>query len=176
MFPSNSHPNVDRLAELARAHAEGERLVWRSDLNAHVLAERIASRLQDRIGSWSSGLEFQVATTSDPWARVLTGHIAATPDGSVLTASAGNRTDVRDIMRFGGLMLLATLGLLGTCCGTQLEGRPLVISLTAVALAGVVAWGTAQGLHAALFGAARSRANDEELALVLRRILSDASA
>lgn len=176
MFPSDSHPNASQVAHLAWALEEGERLVWRTELSAHVLAERIAARLQDRVGSWSSGLEFQVATSSDPWARILTGQVASTPEGSLVTARVGNRTDVREIMRFGGLMLLVTLGFLGVCCLIQLEGRSLAISLTAVALAGLVAWGTPQALHAALFAAARGRANDAELARVLRRILNDASA
>ena len=169
MFPSNSYSGSDRLAHLTQAREAGERLVWRTDLSPDVLAERVAARLHDRVGSWSNGLEFQFATTSDPWARVLTGRIAATPEGSVITATLGARADLRDVSRFGGLMLLAAMGLLAVCCLTQLDGRALSISLTGVALAGVVAWSVTQALHAWFFSAARGR-EDLALAVALREV------
>ena len=175
MFPSNSYSSRDRLVHRAQASKAGERLVWRTDLGPDVVAERVAARLHDRVGSWSNGLEFQVATTSDPWARVLMGRIAATPEGSVVTATVATRTDLRDIMRFGGLMLLASMCLLAVCCLTQLDGRALSISLMGVALGGVIAWGATQALHAWLFSAARGR-DAEDLSVALRFILSEASA
>ncbi len=175
MFRSDSYSRSDRLAHLAQAREAGDRLVWRTNLGPDVVAERVAGRLQDRVGSWSNGLEFQVATTSDPWARVLMGRIAATPEGSVVIATVATRTDLRDIMRFGGLMLLATMCLLAMCCLTQLDGRALLMSLVGVALGGIVAWGTTQALHAWCFGAARGR-DAEHLTVALHRILSEAPA
>ena len=146
-------------------------LVWQTSEDVDGTAARIAAGIEDRIGSWVDGNQFQVAMSPDPCTPVLLGTIRARPHGAEIAAVITCRQEVQDILKLGRFLLLGFVALLALSLPLQPLGRELGVVFAAVALACTVAIGLASAFEARMLDGKRRADYVRELTLMMRRLL-----
>ena len=161
---------VDRLAASTKKNHAPTRFVWQVREKAEARAQ-IAAHVAERHGSWIDGDDFQISASSDPCAPVLSGTIRSRPQGAEVTATIGPSQEVKDILRFGRLLLLGFLALVVTGLSLQSEGPELAVALVGIAMGCAAAGAVAALFEARLGERCASRANVGQLTHELSRLL-----
>lgn len=163
--------SVHRLAGTAKENRRGHQIVWRTSSDAAETRARLESGIATRLGSWIDGDEFQIALSADPSSPALCGTIRSLPNGAEVAAVVSCRREVRDILRFGRVILFGFLALVAFALPLQAEGSALSTSLAGLALGCACVAACASLFEASMVHRLNARADVGELTMLMRRLL-----
>ncbi|MEM8607300.1 MAG: hypothetical protein AAGF92_09345 [Myxococcota bacterium] len=125
---------AQRLAGADKKNRPQEHFTWITNTDEAETRALLTQGVANRIGSWVDGNEFQIALSADPTTPVLFGTLRSLSGGTEVNAIVSFRSEVRDILRLGRLLLLGFLAVMAVALPFQAEGSELATALVGLAL------------------------------------------